>query len=42
MMYWQVVIHVTFVASAIALAWIDRLTFRAVEKPAPARPHAVA
>jgi uncharacterized protein (TIGR00645 family) len=25
---WQVVIHVTFVASAIALAWIDRLTFR--------------
>jgi len=27
-----VVIHVTFVASAIALAWIDRLTYRAVEK----------
>ena len=26
---WQVVIHVTFVASAIALAWIDRLTFHA-------------
>src|SRR5688572_31432895 len=26
--FWQVVIHVTFVASAIALAWIDRLTFR--------------
>lgn len=26
---WQVVIHVTFVASAFALAWIDRLTFRA-------------
>ena len=25
---WQVIIHVTFVASAIALAWIDRLTFR--------------
>ncbi|WP_438482991.1 TIGR00645 family protein [Oleiharenicola lentus] len=25
---WQVVIHVTFVASAIALAWIDRLTYR--------------
>jgi uncharacterized membrane protein YqhA len=23
-----VLIHVTFVASAIALAWIDRLTFR--------------
>jgi uncharacterized protein (TIGR00645 family) len=28
MMFWQVVIHVTFVASAIALAYIDRLTFR--------------
>ena len=28
MMIWQVVIHVTFVLSAIALAWIDRLTFR--------------
>ncbi len=27
-MLWQVVIHVTFVASAIALAWIDRLTFK--------------
>ena len=26
--FWQVIIHVTFVASAIALAWIDRLTFR--------------
>ena len=25
---WQVIIHVTFVASAIALAWIDRLIFR--------------
>lgn len=25
---WQVVIHATFVLSAIALAWIDRLTFR--------------
>ena len=32
MMLWQVVIHVTFVASAIALAWIDRLTLRAVER----------
>ena len=32
MMCFQVVIHLTFVASAIALAWIDRLTFRAVEK----------
>jgi len=27
-MMWQVIIHVTFVASAIALAWIDRLTDR--------------
>ncbi len=25
-MKWQVIIHVTFVASAVALAWIDRLT----------------
>jgi uncharacterized protein (TIGR00645 family) len=30
-MMWQVIIHVTFVASAIALAWIDRLTFREEE-----------
>lgn len=29
--FWQVVIHATFVLSAIALAWIDRLTFRAIE-----------
>jgi len=28
-MLWQVVIHMTFVVSAIALAWIDRLTFKA-------------
>lgn len=28
MMLWQVIIHVTFVLSAIALAWIDRLTFK--------------
>jgi uncharacterized protein (TIGR00645 family) len=28
MIFWQVVIHATFVLSAIALAWIDRLTFR--------------
>ncbi len=28
MMLWQVIIHTTFVLSAIALAWIDRLTFR--------------
>jgi uncharacterized protein (TIGR00645 family) len=27
-MLWQVVIHMTFVLSAIALAWIDRLTFK--------------
>ena len=26
---WQVAIHMTFVLSAIALAWIDRLTYRA-------------
>jgi uncharacterized protein (TIGR00645 family) len=32
MMLWQVVIHVTFVASAIALAYIDRLTFRSPDK----------
>jgi uncharacterized protein (TIGR00645 family) len=30
MMLWQVVIHLTFVASAIALAYIDRLTFKTV------------
>ena len=28
MMLWQVTIHVTFVASAIALALIDRMTYR--------------
>lgn len=28
LVFWQVIIHVTFVASAIALAWIDRLTFK--------------
>lgn len=33
MMLWQVVIHVTFVASAIALAWIDRLTLRSEHAP---------
>lgn len=32
MMLWQVVIHVTFVASAIALAWIDRLTLPPLSK----------
>lgn len=30
--FWQVIIHVTFVASAIALAWIDRLTFKPESK----------
>lgn len=25
---WQVVIHMTFVLSALVLAWIDRLTYR--------------
>lgn len=29
---WQVVIHLTFVFSAIALAWIDRLTHPAASK----------
>jgi uncharacterized protein (TIGR00645 family) len=28
MMLWQVIIHMTFVVSAIVLAWIDRLTFK--------------
>jgi len=32
MILWQVVIHATFVASAIALAWIDRLTFKPADK----------
>ncbi|HKX62365.1 MAG TPA: TIGR00645 family protein [Verrucomicrobiae bacterium] len=36
MILWQVVIHVTFVASAIALAWIDRITFHPVAAPAKA------
>ncbi len=30
--FWQVIIHVTFVASAIALAWIDRLTLKPESK----------
>ena len=30
---WQVVIHVTLVFSAIALAWIDRLTHSTANKP---------
>jgi uncharacterized protein (TIGR00645 family) len=32
MIYWQVIIHITFVASAIALAWIDKLTYHPVDK----------
>ena len=32
MMLWQVAIHLTFVASAIALAWIDRLTFKTADE----------
>ncbi len=29
---WQVLIHITFVLSAISMAWIDRLTYRAPHK----------
>jgi uncharacterized protein (TIGR00645 family) len=29
---WQVVIHITFVLSALALGWIDRLTYRPPEE----------
>lgn len=29
---WQVFIHLTFVLSAVAMAWIDRLTYRAPNK----------
>jgi uncharacterized protein (TIGR00645 family) len=36
---WQVIIHVTFVASSIALAYIDKLTLPSSEK-APAPEHA--
>jgi uncharacterized protein (TIGR00645 family) len=39
MMLWQVIIHATFVLSAIALAWIDRLTFKSTEH-AQAKEHA--
>jgi uncharacterized protein (TIGR00645 family) len=31
-MLWQVVIHLTFVVSALILAWIDRLTFRPADR----------
>ncbi len=30
--FWQVIIHVTFVASALALAWVDRLTYKPESK----------
>jgi uncharacterized protein (TIGR00645 family) len=33
MMTWQVIIHITFVASAVALAFIDRITYRPEPKP---------
>jgi uncharacterized protein (TIGR00645 family) len=32
-MLWQVVIHITFVLSALVLAWIDKLTRHSVGKP---------
>jgi uncharacterized protein (TIGR00645 family) len=35
-MLWQVIIHITFVASAIALALIDRMTYRPEAKTTPA------
>lgn len=38
-MLWQVIIHLTFVASALVLAWIDRLTFHAAKSESqPAAP----
>lgn len=30
---WQVIIHMTFVISAVLLAWVDRLTFHPTIKP---------
>ena len=40
---WQVLIHLTFVLSAVAMAWIDRLTYRAphreTDKVAPVVAH---
>lgn len=33
-MLWQVIIHVTFVLSALCLAWIDRLLYKAPENGA--------
>ena len=35
---WQVFIHLTFVLSAVAMAWIDRLTYRAPHKEATVAP----
>lgn len=37
---WQVVIHLTFVVSAIVMAWIDRLTYRAPHKESAGSSHA--
>ena len=39
MMLWQVIIHATFVASAIALALIDRMTYRPEMKASAAAAH---
>ena len=41
MIAWQVAIHLTFVVSSLALAWIDRLTFRVGEREghAPGQGH---
>lgn len=35
---WQVVIHLTFVVSALVLAWIDKLTFNVGKSRGPAEP----
>ncbi|UZN04284.1 TIGR00645 family protein [Cellulomonas sp. S1-8] len=37
-MMWQTIIHVAFVASALALAWIDRMSAGTVQHAAPAPP----
>lgn len=34
--FWQVMIHLTFVFSALMLAWIDRLTYRPAKELTPA------
>ncbi|MGV3771432.1 MAG: TIGR00645 family protein [Verrucomicrobiales bacterium] len=31
-MLWQVIIHITFVGSALTLAWIDRITYQTLQK----------